>query len=362
MNILSSWLRSYLARTHRLRPSTGRRSNASRNRRRRRFRDCRLSEYSRRFAIRDGHHDQPRRCDEPLRHSARGGHDLRPDTGAARYDAARRKTRQRPSRPIEAPEACGRFTARILRDVKIGPSHRHRRGALRCPRPKAHPQCRRRQQLRPARHGPAHACLRSRQDRRRHHRPPRAQGRKAQDSRRHRPHARRRRPRCRRREEGPRPRRRHGRLGHHDHARDQEHPRRSRVVRSRHRAPHEPPPRAFTPTPRTASSAARTSTRRPSPPRSSRSSSSRPAAISKASSSMSSSRKFWRASRPGGPSPFLSRVARICSAAPTMAPASPMKSPPPSCARLAARSRRRPKAATPSRSPAGVSISNARST
>ena len=56
---------------------------------------------------------------------------------------------------IEAPEACGRFTARILRNVKIGPSQRHRRRALRRARPEAHPQRRRCQQLRPARHGPS---------------------------------------------------------------------------------------------------------------------------------------------------------------------------------------------------------------
>ena len=121
-----------------------------------------------------------------------------------------------------------------------------RRGSLDLLRParaEANLQRRRCHQLRLARDGPAHACLRSRQDRRRHHRAPRAQRRKAQDPRWRRTHARSRRPRRCRSRQAARSGRRHGRLGHHDHARHEECPRRSRVVRSHGRAPHRAPPR-----------------------------------------------------------------------------------------------------------------------
>ncbi len=79
---------------------------------------------STRLALRDGHHHQPRGRDEPLRHRARGGGDLW--AGAAGTAISHCRKRGRPARPfsvkIEAEDACGRFTARVLRDVTIGES------------------------------------------------------------------------------------------------------------------------------------------------------------------------------------------------------------------------------------------------
>ena len=76
-----------------------------------------------RFALRDGHHHQPRGRDEPLRRSARGGGDLRVGAAGAGVSlpAARKAAKPFPVR-IEAEDACGRFTARVLRDVTIGES------------------------------------------------------------------------------------------------------------------------------------------------------------------------------------------------------------------------------------------------
>ena len=70
---------------------------------------------------------------------------------------------------IEAEDACGRFTARVLRDITIAESRDWFPGAevcylLRAPRAEADLQRSRCDQLRLARHGPAHARLRSRQD------------------------------------------------------------------------------------------------------------------------------------------------------------------------------------------------------
>ena len=61
---------------------------------------------------------------------------------------------------IEAPDLCGRFTARVLRNVKIAPSHGIVAESFQPARTKAHLERRRRHQLRHPRHRPAHPHLR----------------------------------------------------------------------------------------------------------------------------------------------------------------------------------------------------------
>ena len=75
------------------------------------------------LALRDGHHHQPRGRDEPLRHRARGGGDLWAGVACARLSIAEAKPAKTPySVRIEAEDACGRFTARVLRGITIGES------------------------------------------------------------------------------------------------------------------------------------------------------------------------------------------------------------------------------------------------
>ncbi len=119
--------------------------------------------------------------------------------------------------------------------------------------------------------------------------------------------------------ESPSPRRSHGRLGLHDHPRNQKHPRRSRLVRSVSIRPR-PAATASTPTPPTASSAEPTSTPPPSPTPSSRNSSSNTAATQTAPSSTSSSPRSPPAPPHVPPSNSPSSKSAVTSAPPSMTP------------------------------------------
>ncbi len=224
--------------------------------------------------LRDGPDHQSRGRHESLRRGARGVGDLRRRAEAGRTQAAcDRKPRSGdksvtpPLRMtpesfpivIEDAQGCARYTARIVRNVKIGPSPEHIVEASRTAGLALHQQRRRRHQLRAQRTRPSHARLRSRPARRRHdHRAPRARRRSAEDARRRRPQAHDRRPRHRRREEAGRAGRRDGRLRHHDHREDEERADRVGVVRSGDGPRAWPSVTACTPTPRIASSAAPT--------------------------------------------------------------------------------------------------------
>ena len=119
---------------------------------------------------------------------------------------------------IDDAQGCARYTARIIRNVKIGPSPRADRQAAGTARLALHQQRRRRDQLRAQRAWPSHARLRSRPAGRRHdHRAPRPRRRSAEDARRRGPQAHDRRPRHRRREEAGRTGGRDGRLRLDDH-------------------------------------------------------------------------------------------------------------------------------------------------
>ena len=86
---------------------------------------------------------------------------------------------------IEDAQGCARYTARIIRNVKIGAVARAHRQAARTAGLALHQQRRRRDQLCDQRAWPSHARLRSRLAGRRHdHRAPRARRRSAEDARR----------------------------------------------------------------------------------------------------------------------------------------------------------------------------------
>ncbi len=194
--------------------------------------------------LRHGDHHQPRGRHEPLRRGARVLGHLRSRPEAHRAQAARREgqgqVRHRTARAaglraIHGAD-CSRHQARAVARAHRAPPRDGGRAS--------HQQRRRRQQLHPHRDGPSHARLRSRHARgRQDHRAPRPRRRKAEDAGRRRAQARFRRPGHRRCQESGRARRRHGRLRHHDHRPDAQHPDRVGVVRPGERPPDRAPPR-----------------------------------------------------------------------------------------------------------------------
>ena len=102
---------------------------------------------------------------------------------AAPFDSrsTRRQAWLRLSSPIEDPTLCGRFTARVLRNVKIQPSTGIVAKRFRLLEQKPISNAVDATNYVTPRHGPTHPRLRPRQARRRHRRAPRPQGRKAQE-------------------------------------------------------------------------------------------------------------------------------------------------------------------------------------
>ncbi len=158
------------------------------------------------LALRDGHHHQPGRCHESLRHRARGSG----DRGLVRW---RRSTSHCPHRSRGSSHQGFHRSSGTLRALHGAGSQRCAypalgwggRRALRTAAAETHLERCRRHQLRHPRHRPSHPRLRSRQARRRHHFAPRPQRRKTPHAGWSRTCARCRRPRGRRRKESPRP-------------------------------------------------------------------------------------------------------------------------------------------------------------
>ncbi len=168
-------------------------------------------------------------------------------------------TEQLASIVIQVPRLCRRFGARLVRGIGPAPAPERVRRRLAAIGAQVDLGRGRRHELRALGRRPAAPRLRLRQARRGPaHRPQGAARREARHARRSRARARALRRRRRRRRARGLARRHHGRAGHGRHGEHEERPARSGLVGPRHGAEDRAPPRACTPTPRTASSAAPT--------------------------------------------------------------------------------------------------------